>query len=34
MEYDKFGVAPNPDPSHPMYGLYKFKQGFGGEMFF
>lgn len=34
MEYDMFGVAPNPDPSHPMYGLYKLKQGFGGEIFF
>lgn len=32
-EYDLFGVAPRPEPSHPMYGLYKFKQGFGGEMF-
>ena len=32
-EYDLFGVAPCPDPSHPMYGLYKFKQGFGGELF-
>lgn len=33
MEYDMFGVAPNPEPSHPMYGLYKFKHGFGGEMY-
>ncbi|MGM9813237.1 MAG: lipid II:glycine glycyltransferase FemX [Muribaculaceae bacterium] len=32
-EYDMFGIAPNLDPSHPMYGLYKFKQGFGGEIF-
>lgn len=32
-EYDMFGVAPNCDPSHPMYGLYKFKNGFGGEIF-
>lgn len=32
-EYDLFGVAPRPDPSHPMYGLYKFKKGFGGELF-
>jgi len=31
--YDMFGVAPNPNPSHPMYGLYRFKSGFGGEMF-
>ncbi|MGM9712534.1 MAG: lipid II:glycine glycyltransferase FemX [Prevotella sp.] len=32
-EYDMFGVAPCPDPSHPMYGLYKFKNGFGGEIY-
>lgn len=32
-EYDMFGIAPNPDPSHPMYGLYKFKSGFGGDIF-
>ncbi len=32
-EYDFFGTAPNPDPSHPMYGLYRFKKGFGGEMY-
>lgn len=32
-EYDMFGVAPGPDPSHPMYGLYKFKMGFGGELY-
>ncbi len=32
-EYDMFGVAPNPSPSHPLYGLYKFKIGFGGELF-
>lgn len=32
-EYDMFGIAPNPNPSHPMYGLYKFKNGFGGEIF-
>jgi lipid II:glycine glycyltransferase (peptidoglycan interpeptide bridge formation enzyme) len=28
-----FGVAPNPDPSHPLYGLYRFKKGFGGTVF-
>ncbi len=33
IEYDMFGVAPNNDPSHPMYGLYKFKQGFGGTIY-
>lgn len=31
-EYDMFGVSPGPDPSHPLYGLYKFKVGFGGRM--
>ena len=31
-EYDFFGISPNPDPSHPLYGLYRFKSGFGGEM--
>ena len=33
LEYDMFGVAPQPDPTHPMYGLWKFKHGFGGEIF-
>ena len=32
-EYDMFGVAGHPHPSHPMYGLYRFKSGFGGELF-
>lgn len=32
-EYDMFGVSPGPDSSHPLYGLYKFKTGFGGTMF-
>ncbi len=31
-EYDMFGISPNPDPSHPLYGLYRFKLGFGGKM--
>ncbi len=31
-DYDLFGTAPNPDPFHPMYGLYRFKTGFGGHM--
>lgn len=30
--YDLFGISPNPDPQHPMYGLYRFKTGFGGKM--
>ncbi|WP_342329290.1 peptidoglycan bridge formation glycyltransferase FemA/FemB family protein [Pedobacter sp. FW305-3-2-15-E-R2A2] len=33
IEYDMFGVAPNSDPSHPLHGLYKFKTGFGGELY-
>ncbi|GET28417.1 peptidoglycan bridge formation glycyltransferase FemA/FemB family protein [Prolixibacter sp. SD074] len=32
-EYDMFGVSPTPGPSHPMYGLYRFKTGFGGELY-
>lgn len=32
-EYDMFGVSPTPDPVHPMYGLYRFKSGFGGRIF-
>lgn len=32
-QYDMFGISPNPDPSHPLYGLYKFKIGFGGSIF-
>src|SRR6056297_3103285 len=31
--YDLFGIAPKADPNHPMYGLYRFKTGFGGELF-
>ncbi len=29
-EYDLFGIPPADDPKHPMYGLYRFKTGFGG----
>lgn len=32
-EYDMFGISPGPDPSHPLYGLYKFKTGFGGKLY-
>jgi lipid II:glycine glycyltransferase (peptidoglycan interpeptide bridge formation enzyme) len=31
-EYDMFGIPPANDPEHPMYGLYRFKTGFGGEI--
>jgi lipid II:glycine glycyltransferase (peptidoglycan interpeptide bridge formation enzyme) len=32
-EYDMFGISPDPNPEHPLYGLYKFKSGFGGEIY-
>lgn len=32
-QYDMFGVSPGPDPSHPLYGLYTFKVGFGGQLY-
>ncbi|POR02293.1 peptidoglycan bridge formation protein FemAB [Alkalispirochaeta sphaeroplastigenens] len=32
-QYDMFGVAPRPDPDHPMHGLYRFKTGFGGTLY-
>ena len=30
--YDMFGIPPANNPEHPMYGLYRFKTGFGGEV--
>lgn len=30
--YDFYGIPPVEDPNHPMYGLYRFKTGFGGEI--
>lgn len=30
--YDLYGIPPEPDPAHPMYGLYRFKTGFGGRI--
>ena len=30
--YDLFGVPPADDKNHPMYGLYRFKTGFGGTL--
>lgn len=32
-EYDFFGVSPTDDRAHPMYGLYRFKTGFGGKTY-
>jgi len=32
VEYDFRGVSGNTDPGHPLYGLYRFKQGFGADM--
>jgi lipid II:glycine glycyltransferase (peptidoglycan interpeptide bridge formation enzyme) len=31
--YDFYGMPPAEDPNHPMAGLYRFKTGFGGEVF-
>lgn len=30
--YDFYGIPPTDDEHHPMYGLYRFKTGFGGEI--
>lgn len=30
--YDFYGIPPTDDEHHPMYGLYRFKTGFGGEV--
>ncbi len=30
--YDFFGIPPVDNPEHPMYGLYRFKTGFGGNI--
>lgn len=30
--YDFYGIPPRDDPNHPMYGLYRFKTGFGGAI--
>lgn len=32
-EYDMFGAAPNAYNTHPLSGLYRFKSGFGGNLF-
>jgi len=31
-QYDLFGIPPVKDKNHPMYGLYRFKTGFGGTI--
>lgn len=31
-EYDLYGISPFADASHPLYGLYRFKTGFGGRV--
>lgn len=33
IQYDMFGISPDDNPDHPMYGLYRFKKGFGGSLF-
>jgi lipid II:glycine glycyltransferase (peptidoglycan interpeptide bridge formation enzyme) len=30
--YDLWGIPANPNPSHPLYGVYRFKKGFDGEL--
>ncbi len=30
--YDMGAISPTKEPSHPFYGLYRFKTGFGGEI--
>lgn len=30
--YDLFGIPSDPLPSHPMFGLYQYKRGFGGKI--
>lgn len=32
VKYDMGSVSPIPDPSHPFYGMYRFKTGFGGKV--
>ena len=30
--YDFRGVSGNLDPDHPLFGLYRFKEGFGAKL--
>lgn len=32
LTYDMGSVSPFPDPTHPFYGMYRFKTGFGGKI--
>lgn len=32
VTYDMFGIPGRNSPTHPMYGLYRFKTGFGGNI--
>lgn len=32
ISYDFYGIPPFEDKNHPMYGLYRFKTGFGGTI--
>ncbi|MBP7736542.1 MAG: peptidoglycan bridge formation glycyltransferase FemA/FemB family protein [Spirochaetes bacterium] len=32
IEYDLYGISPVEDTAHPLYGLYRFKTGFGGRV--
>jgi lipid II:glycine glycyltransferase (peptidoglycan interpeptide bridge formation enzyme) len=30
--YDLWGIPADPKPGHPLFGVYRFKKGFGGKM--
>lgn len=30
--YDLFGIPSTPNPSHPLWGVYRFKKGFNGKL--
>lgn len=30
--YDLWGIPANPGPDHPLFGVYRFKKGFNGEL--
>jgi lipid II:glycine glycyltransferase (peptidoglycan interpeptide bridge formation enzyme) len=31
-KYDLWGVPSSPSPDHPLFGVYRFKRGFGGKL--